>query len=127
MAPMSNAEGQRKYREKIKQDAEKYEEKKKKHREYMKAARKPIAELSEKEKEKKRREWRLAKKKQKEGGVTKPKNNKCCALNARLCVKLKKRITDQKKLIDNILLQKRTLQNLYTFIDIKLKLKSCAN
>lgn len=71
---------QRKHREKIKQNAEKHEEKKKKHREYMKAVRRPIAELTEKEKEKKRREWRLAKKKQKEGGVTKPKNNKCCAL-----------------------------------------------
>ncbi|CAG5028056.1 unnamed protein product [Parnassius apollo] len=80
----------------------------------MKAARRPIAELTEKEKEKKRREWRLAKKKQKEGGVTKPKNNKCCALNARLCEKLKKRITDQKKVIDNILLKKHALQkNLY--------------
>ncbi|CAG4994564.1 unnamed protein product [Parnassius apollo] len=63
MAPMSNAERQRKYREKIKQNAEKYEEKKKKHREYMKAARRPIPELAEKEKEKKRREWTLAKKK----------------------------------------------------------------
>lgn len=54
MAPMSNAERQRKHREKIKQNAEKHEEKKKKHREYMKAVRRPIAELTEKEKEKKR-------------------------------------------------------------------------
>lgn len=114
MAPMSNAERQKKYREKIKQNAEKYEEKKKKQRDYMKAARRPIAELTEKEKEKKRREWRLAKKKQKESGVTKPKNNKCCALNARLCEKLKKRITDQKKVIEKVLLQKSALQkNLY--------------
>ncbi|CAG4935607.1 unnamed protein product [Parnassius apollo] len=97
--------------------------KKKKHREYMKAARRPIPELAEKEKEKKRREWRLVKKK--EGGVTKPKNNKCCALNARLCEKLKKRITDQKKVKDNILLKKHSLQK--TYIHIKLKLKSCAN
>ncbi|CAG4947330.1 unnamed protein product [Parnassius apollo] len=53
-------------------------------------------------------------KKQKEGGVTKPKNNKCCALNARICEKLKKRITDQKKVIDNILLKEHALQkNLY--------------
>lgn len=59
--PMSAAERQRKRRAKLKsQEPDKYEEKKRKHAEYMKNKRKLTGHLSATEQNKRRKQWREA-------------------------------------------------------------------
>jgi translation elongation factor EF-Ts len=56
--PLSNAERQKRYREKVKQDASKFEEYKRKKHGYYLNTRKPIEFASDREKRKRRRGWR---------------------------------------------------------------------
>lgn len=58
--PMSNAERQKKYRERLKvNNPDKYEEKRQAHLENVKNNKRKIAELSENEKEKRREKWKI--------------------------------------------------------------------
>lgn len=74
---MSAAERQRKHREKLKsQEPEKYEEKKRRHAEYMKNKRKPIGQISDTEQKKRRKQWREANKRRNDKKGDKVKNEK---------------------------------------------------
>lgn len=62
---LTAAERAKRYREKLKQNPEKFEEQRKKHLERLKKSRKTISELTQEDKECRRKQWREEKKKQK--------------------------------------------------------------
>lgn len=66
MKPLTGAERAKRFREKLKEDPEKYEKYKQKQKELVAKRRKKIGDLDENEKEKQREQWRKQKRSQKE-------------------------------------------------------------
>lgn len=110
--PMTDAERQRRRREKLKNlEPEKYEEKKRKHAQYMRNKRKPIGQLTETEQNRRRRQWREAneKRKKKKTEAEKQKIAKK-PIDAKATVLLKRKLSDLKNIVEKLTRENSTLK-----------------
>lgn len=109
--PKSNAERLRDYRKRLKENPEKYEEVKRKHREYMRSVRPSVKDLPEQEKNKLREQWKKSSEKKRE----KKKGKKC-----QKCQDLRKKLQYLEEHIKNLTRENKSIKKLAYRRKIKL-------